>query len=568
MKHFKFFDRNLYMEALRQLRTIGVVSGVIFILQSVLVPVFIFVIAHDRVKEELSEVSFVAVSPLLMTVAILMPIMANILFSFINQRNASDFYHSLPVRREAMYITYLAAILSWCLALFIIPAAVEYLLLLPVLFTKIDMSLAGYMFADTIVVGMLLTSVVLIAKCMTGTRFGTFAVICMILFLPRLYLIYIREMVEYIHPFVILNGGHHILWDEKWNLLLGNFASIKELRSIIYTLVLSLIYFIIAGILFVKRKSEKAESVSISSRLQLVLRILPALTFSMLPIFYIFACLYAGESEGFTDEAVTILVILYVIAIVIYFLYELLTTRKLRSAVKAAPGLLWLAVANIVMILFIKGYGDYQAQLCPDVEEISSIRFIGENYYSDALFRQGAMSYFNERLEDIGFQNDEISEMIITQLKEAQEQDLSYQNFKITINVAIQYNGKTIYRRVCFDVLEPLQNAVINDESFFRFVDVFPKYDAKTCELAVTNMTGITNDDRYFTDEELVKIYNQALEELALLDNDTQYALVSEDSMECLYIWFYYNNSRKMLHISINEELMPETWRLIHRSDI
>lgn len=568
MKNIRIFDRNLYIEALRQLRTIGVVSGVIFILQSALIPLFIFVNGHDRFQMEPSEMNFVAVSFLLTAVAILMPIMANILFSFINQRNASDFYHALPVRRETMYITYLVAIFSWCLVLFSIPAILEYLLFLPMSFVKLDLSLVGYMFADTMVIGLLLTSVLLIAKCITGTRFGTLAVVCMILLLPRLYLIYIRMMVEYIHPFVILDGGHNIFWDYSWNLLLGISESAKEPRSIIYTLVLSVIYFIIAGILFVKRKSEKAESVSISSRLQLVLRVLPALTFSMLPMYYILEQLYTYESNGFEDDAAAILFILYIVAIVIYFLYELLTTRKLRSAIKAAPGLLWLAAANIVMLLFIKCYGDYQAQICPAAEEISSVRFIGTDnstYYHYGYLFEEISDYFNAQMEDIEFKNDVINEIIAEGLQRTQELNSPYRYGAKTLIVEIQYNGKKIYRKIVLDSISVLVDQVINDESFFRFADVFPAYDSKTCTLGFYNITGITNDDLYFTDNQMAKIYNQALEELALLDNSSQYALIARADIPCLYISFYYNNSslRYELHISIDEQLMPKTWKLI-----
>lgn len=573
MKKLKLFDRNLYIEALRQLRTVGVVSGVIFLLQSVLVPLGIFVVNHDNITYEniqadeyISEIPFIAVASLLLFVAILMPLMANILFSFINQRNASDFYHALPVRRETMYITYLAAILSWCLTLFIVPALLEYLFFLPVTFVKLDMSEIGYMFADTMVIGLLLTSAVLVAKCVTGTRFGTFAVMSMILFLPRLYLFYIRQMVEYIHPFVILNEGHNFFWDESWNLLLGIFESWNELRSIIYTLALSVIYLIIAGVLFVKRKSEKAESVSISSRLQLVLRVLPALTFSLLPIFYIFALIYSDEHM--TGGAFVMLVILYVIAIVIYFLYELLTTRKLRSVVKAAPGLLVLAAANIAMILFIRCYGDYQARLCPSIEEITSVRFINDNdYYSNSLFQT---QWFNEQLEDIEFHNDEISEIVVNHLKETQEQATSYsflENDIKFVNVEIKYNGRTIYRKIKMSSLTSLRNAVIADESFYHFAEVFPEYDSKTCKLDVVNETGYTGDVFYLAEGELVEIYNQALEELALLDNAAQYALVSSDkgNWQYIHILFWDDNIRYTLKISVDRKMMPKTWKLIQK---
>lgn len=560
MKKLKIFDKNLYFEALRQLRTINVVVGVIFLLQSILVPLSMFVTNRENTYAQETQIPFAAVAPLLLLVALVMPLMAEGLFSFLSRRNASDFYHALPVRRETMYITYLAAIFSSCLVLCIVPALLEYVLFLPVSYVELDMSLTGFVFVDTMVIGMLLTAAVLIARCISGTRFGVFAVICMILFLPRAYLLYIENMVEYIYPYVILDGGHHILWNHSWNLLFGIFEDIQNMRSIIYTLVLSLIYFVIAGILFVKRKSEKAESVSISKGLQLALRVLTSLTFCMLPIYYIIHIIHSDEH--LTGENFVFLVIMYIIAIVIYFLYELLTTRKLRSVVKAAPGLLALAAANIALILFIHLYGGYQARLCPSAQDVTAVRFMYDNgfYGSGMLFENSYEQYYNDLLNDIEFQNDEISEIIVDQLEETQRRNTPYWEGD-AVDVAIRYNGKTIYRRIAVDDVEKLRNIVIEDERFFRFSDIFPQDESEIYDMRIYDTSS---DPMGITEAESFKIYSQAVKELALLDNTRQYNLIIHNNrMPSLYISFMQEDSSYMLRLTIDQKTMPKTWELM-----
>ncbi len=558
MKRIKLFDKNLYIEALRQLRTIGVASGVILLLQSVLVPLSVFVTTRGINDEYVEEAELLNVAPLVFLVTLLLPIMTNILFSFVNKRNASDFYHSFPVRRETMYITYLAAVLTWGLGLLILPAAAEYLLFLPIRHVKLALDNSLYLMADILVVGVLISAAVIIAQCITGTRFGVLAVILMILFLPRLFLVYIREMVTFNHEFLLLDEGNHLFWDQSWNLLFGFADSYREMRSILYTLALALIDLIIGGVLFVKRKSEKAESVAISSRLQMVLRILPALTCSFLPIYVLLSTM---RQEGFMDGSdIVILIILYIIVIVVYFLYELLTTRKLRSVVKAAPGLLWLAAANVAVLLFISLYGNYQAGLLPEAEEIDSVRFV----YREASYGMGLFAdesdYFDLRLQDITFDNDTINRIVSEALADTAESNGEYYESRYRLDVAITYNGRTIWRRIAFQVQQKqeLLEAVIADARFFSFAEVLSEYDIlQDVELYKNDQYSVLSQNKMRT------IYQTAVEELALLDNKTQCQLLSEFRYPMMYATIEYQGDWYRVSLSIDQEMMPETWELI-----
>ncbi len=559
MKRCNFFDKNLYFEAMRQLRVIGVVSGGILILQSILVPLVMFVNRLEYPDVSV-EYDFFSIAPLILLIMLLMPLMAHMLFSFVGKRNASDFYHSFPVRRTTMYITYLAAVITWTLALLIIPTIVEYLLFLPMDFVDVVIGDGWYVFLVILVVGLLISAAVIIGQCITGTRFGQWAVIIMILFLPRAYLIFIREMVTSLFPVLVLDVGENIFWDETWNLLFN--LSWSELRSIVYTFILALIYLIVGGVLFVRRKSEKAESVSINPKVQMLLRTLPALTCSFFPIYYILMML-RNRDYGISSSDLVIIFVLYIIAIVVYFLYELLTTGKLRMVIKAAPGVLGLFAANVLLVGFIYIYGYIEVGILPDADEITSVSIISQTNYGDGIFKN---RFFDNLTAGIKFENEEINEVISEALKEAVDDGelLSYNDY---LRVAITFNGRTIYRYVIIDDMESFIKTVLEDDSFYDFAEVLPEYgDALYMYF---DLYVYRNDFGYSVaddaQDDLAVVYETLVEELKELDIFTQYELLFGGEWEQeMYVSFNINGQYYGTYIGIDEELTPKTMELIN----
>ncbi len=569
----KLFDKNVFLEDLRQLRGINVVCGVILLLQALLVPLYLYIDARSNssyyydytISMDLYEASILVV-----LIAIIMPVMINNMFEFIDKRNSSDFYHSLPVRRETMYITHILAVVVSCLVLYIVPVLIEWGLLSAMSCVELSTNYVLYEFADVFTIGLLLSAAVIVSKCVCGTRFGVMAVFVMILFLPRAYLIYIREMVEEIYSYVLLGYGHNIFWDQSWNLLFGIFDDVKSLRSIIYTLILSLIYFAIGGALFIRRKSEKAESVAISSKLQLAFRVLPALTFSMLPLTVLFELVHY---DSFIDsEDLVSLFVLYVMAVVVYFLYEILTTRKLSSVIKAAPGLLVLVIGNIALFGVVEGYGAYQAGLGMDADKVESISFMTRdysyNYDTTGVFGDPSYGYFDRFLTEIEFTDEEIIDSVVESLKGTPELiDSSNAWYYDDICVCIKTSTGTIYRTVYVQDMDGFLETLLNSDQMFMLADKLPdinKYQFNETTIFFENGSLSSYCDVNTVD--FNSIYVQALEELKDLDNKTVYELTAQD-YETPYLYFYIYDSETMnryyIDIIIDSELMPKTYELV-----
>ena len=113
--------------------------------------------------------------------------------------------------------------------------------------------------------------------------------------------------------------------------------------SVLYTAGLALLYLILGTFLFQKRKSETAGQSAPNRRLQAVYRIILVMAYC-LPV-----CVWIVDSEVTSISGFEVFV-LYLIAVLIYFFYELLTTKKIKQTLRTAPGLLLVAACNGVLI--------------------------------------------------------------------------------------------------------------------------------------------------------------------------------------------------------------------------
>ena len=124
---------------------------------------------------------------LILSFCMFAPFLALTLFSFLNKRNRSDFYHSLPHRRETIFISYSLSILTWIIGAIVLSSAVTSLMYwigsqyIAVNYT----SVLVYLF-NLICASILVYAATLLAMTITGTSFSNVVTALLIIFLPRL----------------------------------------------------------------------------------------------------------------------------------------------------------------------------------------------------------------------------------------------------------------------------------------------------------------------------------------------------------------------------------------------
>ena len=258
-------------------------------------------------------------------------------FSFLNKRNASDFWHAVPYTRTSLYISTLAACVTQMLIVIV------SVLLLP----GILASIFGYefywyylpnAFLTSLAGTMLVTAVTAFAMTITGTAFANVITALTILFLPRFILILAGSIVQY-RIDTIESWMFGIFLNPKYNIPVGQIASLAEIGgsfegiytcfgSFLYTFILSILYTVGGTFLFRARKSEKAGNSSTGKVLQTVTRCAIGLVFGLL-------LTYALIIDGLNDWIEVS--ILFAMSFLPFLLYELITTRSLKKMVKCIP---------------------------------------------------------------------------------------------------------------------------------------------------------------------------------------------------------------------------------------
>ena len=349
----KLFDRGTFIEAINRLKIPGIIMGVIFI-SSGLIQLLNCVL-------ELKQYRYVTVAPEYFYITylipfVLVPMMMMVAFSYLRVRKTSDFYHALPVKRETLYGSTIFAALAWIVAELFIASLIPLIMAMVSPFIKIDMVIFGETIAKALVTSILVLAGFSMGVSLTGNGFTNFFVALLILFVPRTISTIITSMAEQFTPFLVLNVTSSLI-NNQYNIifremsLFGN--TIPLLATVIYSLILAAIYFVVGGVAFVKRKSELAGKPSAFRGVQVAARmILPFISLLGALFFFMY------WSRFYTDEIVFLFFAFSCVttAFTAYFIYELITVRKIKKVLKS---LAWfpVLVGGVVIVGIIISIG-------------------------------------------------------------------------------------------------------------------------------------------------------------------------------------------------------------------
>ncbi len=437
------FNRKLYWEGIKQLRLIGFLA--LAAMEVITILVLINTTAPLPYLDSL-HINFLDFNPsLLGTFTLVAPLMTLYLFSFLNKRNTSDFYHAIPVKRTAVFFSFFLAIVTWLAALFIITTATAGVFCLA-LGQKLTVDVLGILLAtcNLFAACLLVTASVAIAMSVTGTVFTNIIVSLMIIFVPRILMMVVTQSVVEFVPIIPqntlaapLDAVYNIPFGVMFALLNGNSnESLTFWPGGLYTLFLALVYTAIAAWLFARRKSEAAGQSAPNRVLQAVYRLVIATVICLPPC-------WAIVEERFSNYSPDLLFYInwYAIAVLVYFAYELITTRKWKNLVKAIPALGFLVLINVGIIAASIGICRYNLQFSPAPEQITSVSVINtDSGYLNAISSKVAIkdAAVKEAVADA-------LEDTVTLLQEKGNQEY-YRNEQSRVRVKIRVGG-TVYDR-------------------------------------------------------------------------------------------------------------------------
>jgi ABC-2 type transport system permease protein len=410
----KYFDFELYKEAIRQTRVVGIILAVVFITISMIGEIGEmirrFAVSGSHTWDH--HLTFMEPTPMLWFFMYLAPLLLVMkVFAFLNKRSASDFYHGIPHNRKTLFISFLSGIMTWVVGTIMtltILSAIIYIISPGVV---LEPRVLVYTCLAFLAGTFLITAGLLLAKGLSGTGLTNIVTAAIILFYPRVILAIFNQVLMDITR-VIHHQDTSILSNTNYNILfhffLGSGTSLTHGTQeaivaapgvIIYTFILGLIYMVLAGVLFCKRKSEAAEMGAVNRIMQHVFRCL-----LIFPLTLLIPAILLEPFGVFIDFFAIVMIIFA--SLVIYFVYELIITRKMISLVNAIPALGIVVLANILFaLLLIVGRNGVWNNV-PVADEIAGIRIVSTSH-------QHQNSSYNELLTGTVYVNDPRSNEII-----------------------------------------------------------------------------------------------------------------------------------------------------------
>lgn len=581
MKQKISFNPRIYLEGLRQLRVTGLISVIIMFAITVFRITAELPISYYSGYEYTGSRTYTGVDwmPwLIISFVIITPLLTLQMFQFMNKRNASDFYHSLPHTRSTIYLSLLTAVLTWILLSILAT-------IIPSLFSALVFSKYISFVYDTfflymafcIASSVLVAGAIMIAKGLSGTILNSIILTGVVLFLPRLIMGLLIGAIE-LNP--ILDGTiGNSFTSSDINPVTGivfsmfgiEYTSEAELLisvpAIVYGFILGLIYLSIGMFLFIIRKSETASQSATSRRMQAVFRILittaiciPAVT----NIFHSFT--FYGDQDMYWYG----MVIYYVVVVFVYFLYELLTTKKLRNLVKAIPGLGLVAVFNIAMYFGISACYNSAIDFRPAADEINSVKVLPEAYgendyltYYDYVLNEvnGVVITSPEVIEDVSVTlNQNLSDIEKSLNVFYDKLYNANSNLYDGMMVEIETNGGSVKRNIYMteEAYTNVSAAISNSKDFQKAWMTPP--DEKRFEFVNTYSDGYGNS--YIGETDAIDLYEMYRKELKNADFQKFFDSYIENAMSDMRFEVCYLMDGKTYYVTVPvyEDVTPDTY--------
>ncbi len=534
----RIFSPRLFWDGIKQLRIIGILSTVALCFIGMITPIMQYLNQLDSSwTREPDTVNYLDMNmPIILLFCAIAPLMTLYLFSFLNKRDSSDFYHAIPETRQCLFLSLFASIITWLTFIAVVSAAVITIVYaaLPALYT-VNLSSVFITGFSSLVGSYLIAAGVAVAMCVTGTVFSNILVSLLLIFLPRLLIQIAVLAVTDALPLVsglsfaaVLNYEYNVPVGFIFGLLFGDYEkALTSVASGIYTLVIAVIFTVIALILFVKRSSESAGKSAPNRALQAIYRFLIGSVLTAVAVFGLFDTVVQGD---YLDASmIGTLVILFVISVLLALVFQVITAHSFKHLPRYALGM-------IVSLLLFGGvyfggiYGLYHTTMSfsPQPEQIESVRILSGNGY-------GRLSdYFTSKTEQMELTDENAKRIVSEQLAYSLElletsHDRYWSSGLPSVPVAIKCNGITHLRNVLISS-EQLQSVYSEIYKTEEFRNVYTDLPETVSDIFVTNGYGDVHSYE--------ALYKVLLEEVREIGFDKWFALQTASDEE--YPEYYY----------------------------
>ncbi len=581
----EYFNFKLCLQAIKHLKVVGIVSGACLGMFALFAPILTYLSNdYDNIIYLFAPLSYF--EALYTVVYFIVPLMSMTTFKFLRSRNGSDFYHSLPVKRTAMYLSFLAAIITWALILIagftIIHCTVH--IILPIDITINYTSI--FIFTCNIFICCILVAAVFGLGCsLSGTTASNMFTSLNILLAPRILLSIFCALVASAN-YLILGDGMLFLTRYKCNMVIRcliepftyeyNYTGLRDYTlstldySTLYTLILAILYIILGCFVFYKRPSEADGKATFSTKLQFALRMTIGYTISIIVMIPMYTYFNYDSLRSLDIEELIFVFVVYTVSFIGMFIYELVTLKSMKKALKSFVTAPLVIVANIVTVIILGHIEDDIKSYAPDADDISyvKIQFDYRKYdeaISSLLTKNGMESMFNNRYDNSETIIDGIANMKITD-----SEIIEYASELLALSVKRKNDGLTGHNPypsyyISNDVVLTIKDGIFETErllyitysEFETLIELLMNYE-KTYDIYKSfpeekDVFSITSVD-FMTETQNREIYSAFIKDLK---NITPYEYHhSIYAYENVYnLWFYYNKNGMVYY-----DILPVTY--------
>ena len=479
MKQHKLFNVRLYGDMLRQLKVTGSILAAACILISLLPPL---IYGFSDPMSPAVTVDINSVVPALWGFMFLGGAgLVYTAFSYLTQRSASDFYYSLPNTARATYLSVLAAVATWIVGTVTATVALTYAGY-AVAGISLNLAFAPYLLGYFTIGALLVAGGATVAVCISGTKFSNLVLTILILFLPRFIMTFagatisdltriipVGEMPFFLNPAYNIAAVPMSVFFDLFSR--SNMLNIQFTPGYLYSFILTAAYFTAGLALYCRRRSEVAGMNAPSRTMQHIYRC--AIT---LPFFVILAFAALANDRNvfaFYRDNFPLAATMFLLAALVYFAYELITTKKFKNLLTTAPLFVGLAVVVPVLLwIGTSAVSDAMLNHTVEAQEIKSVRI-------DLSGGRSTPDYSQLLARDLEYRDGALASLVANALDRTIG-DVKYRNFRYDLPsypVKISTGLTSFTRTICFTPEEEaaLQSIVSGDSGYIAAMRSLPK---------------------------------------------------------------------------------------------
>ena len=477
------FNRALIAEGMRRTRTLALIMGIVAWLSAILVP---FMKGGYGAQTPILYGPFQINPAMLLYFPVFAPFLTLKAFDFMNSRAGSDLFHSFPVKRRTLAASFLTAVFAWLMIIIggsILCSAAGCAMMHHVV--DLDTSRLGIAFLQMAAASLLVEMSVFLTMTVTGTYLANIVTALGLIFLPRFLIWAAGEMLSELVP-MISRQHLPLFFTDRLNIITGlifgwllgggtgYLGPLYYLPSVIYTVLLAVVYAVIGCVLFVRRPSETAGRPALGERLQGATRIGIGFLITV-PAAIIITVVLCGQRYFFSVADITELAAFFLAAFGAMFIYEYLSAHRILSWKKLLTGILAVLLLDVLWIAGGIGMKQIYSSEHFDKGRIRSVTFTGEgwNTAADYLSSVSALrqEYWGSKLCDVALSDEKILglvslrheqtaaetevrdevEILGSEGREIPSQDAGAEQQLSTLETKICFkNGRTVYRYLTY----------------------------------------------------------------------------------------------------------------------